>query len=543
MLNSLPLDLHAQVSKRRCIPKRENRLTKRLGFSLLQQNILSETSLKNASHITTFCSAVDTYRPQYAVLENVVSMAYRRKGFEEQNVLSQLVACLVGLGYQVNQYIMDSWSYGSGQHRCRIILAIAAPGLEPIAKPWHTHSTPSGNTIGRSLGELPNGQRFGQREQYATPFAYLSASTITSDLPDIGNGNVKTCISYPDHRVSHSPGPKERALLKCIPRYPPGCGYKEAHRRGLIPPSLQNSKKETGTAYRRIKKFGLVPTITTNLNMQDSRNGGILHWSQDRPITILDARRAQGYPDEEPVIGNLIDQYRIVGNGVDRKVSFALGRALYQSTVKNTQKHDAVGALRETIEEILVDAEVDADNVEDVVSVSSVKHKHVPQQKDVATALSTSTTRFEQQLTSKEISIHTDKYAATIQSLDGTLVATDLSRPLRLWPCTSMTFSTMSQDLVQRPKKILAEPEIVSSHSKRSPDGKEIDSRKRTKTSNAALTSAFLQDEKHLPEDDRIKIRTRYTRHSGLKIEFTPRQWNKLPEREQVGSISRGRAV
>ena len=45
------------------------------GFSALQRNFLSEQSLRNASHITTFCSYVDLYRPLYGVLENVVNMS------------------------------------------------------------------------------------------------------------------------------------------------------------------------------------------------------------------------------------------------------------------------------------------------------------------------------------------------------------------------------------------------------------------------------------------------------------------------------------
>jgi DNA (cytosine-5)-methyltransferase 1 len=510
--------------------KTDKQLTHFPGFSSLQQNIFSETSLKNASHITSFCTAVDILRPQYAVLENVVSMAYKRKGFEEQNVLSQLVACLVGLGYQVNQYIMDSWSYGSGQHRCRIILTIAAPGLEPITKPFHTHSRPSGDTVGRSLGELPNGQRFGQREQYATPFTHLSASVITSDLPDIGNGNIKTCIKNPDHRVSQQPGPKDRALLRCIPRYPPGCGYKEAHDRGLIPLSLQKSKKETGKAFKRIKEFGLVPTITTNLNMQDSRNGAIVHWSQDRPITILEARRTQGYLDEEPIIGDLIDQYRIIGNGVDRKVSFALGRALCQSVVKNIQRNEATGVFTESTEEILVDAEEDVDNM------------HVLLRKTAAVGLSTSVARLEQQLISRGALSHPDKCAATIRGLDGNLVARQPNPPLKaigLWSCASATSSTVTQDLARRPKQLPAEPRMVSSDFKRSRDDEEIGSRKRTKTSNTALTSAFFQAEEYSSETNRTKSRTRYTRHSGLNIAFVPKQWNKLPEREQTMNLWR----
>jgi len=95
----------------------------------------NEASIQNASHISTFCSFVDLYRPEYAILENVVSMASTRTGFEDQNVLSQVVASLVSMGYQVNQFIIDAWNYGSAQQRSRVFLTIAAPGLEPMVQP------------------------------------------------------------------------------------------------------------------------------------------------------------------------------------------------------------------------------------------------------------------------------------------------------------------------------------------------------------------------------------------------------------------------
>ncbi|KAF9696631.1 hypothetical protein EKO04_005282 [Ascochyta lentis] len=305
------------------------------GFSALQQDMLSQQSLTYASHVTTFCTAVDVYRPLYGILENVVNMASTRKGFEDQNVLSQLVACLVSIGYQVNQFIMDSWTYGSCQRRSRIILTIAAPGLQPILQPPHTNSRSYEDTAARSLGKLPNGERFGDREHYPTPFPHVSAAELTSDLPDIGNGNVQTCVLFPDHRLTRPTNSKGRALLECIPRQPPGCGYAEAMQLELVPPLLQLHKKETKRAYQRIKADGLIPTITTDLNMQDARNGASVHWSQHRPLSIQEVRRTQGYPDHEPIIGTLNEQLRIIGNGVDRKVSFSLGLALRDALTKS----------------------------------------------------------------------------------------------------------------------------------------------------------------------------------------------------------------
>ena len=42
-------------------------------------------------------------------------------------------------------------------------------------------------------------------------------------------------------------------------------------------------------------------------------------------MTVMEARRTQSIPDHEVVIGNPAQQWKIIGNGVDRKVSFAIG--------------------------------------------------------------------------------------------------------------------------------------------------------------------------------------------------------------------------
>jgi DNA (cytosine-5)-methyltransferase 1 len=471
------------------------------GFSTLQQNYLNDASLKNASHITTYCSTVDLYRPKYALLENVVSMAHTRTGLEDQNVLSQLIACLVSMGYQVSQYIMDSWNYGSGQQRSRVFITIAAPGLDPIIQPFHTHSRPLEETSGRSLGTLPNGERFGQREHYPTPFSFITAGTITSDLPDIGNGNVQTCISHPDHRVSNPPSRKDRALLECIPRNPPGCGYKEAYRLGLIPPSLQKPGKEHGKAFQRVKQSGLVPTITTNLSMQDSRNGANLHWSQNRSLTILDARRAQGYMDEEPIIGNLVEQYRIVGNGVDRMVAFANGLALRQALISSAQKHTMSDVAPIQEQEMLVDVDEEEDHFTDAMSDS--------------------------------------------------LGISTFGGPSDIRDTTPAAYGVFTRGVEDLSLRSLHERAMMPARSKRSRNGNSVHLNRNTIERNVEAMRINKRAKvceavnKSTPQTDVIKIEAssllkdykvpanmRYTRHSGLELTFEPKQWNRKPERE-----------
>ncbi|KAH8719464.1 S-adenosyl-L-methionine-dependent methyltransferase [Phaeosphaeriaceae sp. PMI808] len=448
------------------------------GFSSLQKYMLSIASLINASHITTFCTFVDIYRPLFGMVENVVNIGATRSGLEDQNTLSQLIACLVSMGYQVSQFLMDAWSYGSGQQRSRIIIAITAPGLHPIDHPWHSHSMPYQDTLGKSLGKLPNGQRFGEREFYPTPFKHRSAGEITSNLPKIGNGNVHNCISYPDHRVPYPPAVEVRELIKRIPQAPPGCGYKEASQANLIPPELQRPGKEVTKAFRRIKEGGLIPTITTNLSPQDAHNGACLHWLEDRSITLQEAREAQGIPDEEVIIGSLGEQYRIVGNGVDRRVSFALGLRIRQAVKRNIENGKLPMSSSILVEEMLVDVE-DVDGGNDATMSRSSTFASAEMQNTKPTSLGQPTTLLQ------------------------------AKRSLHLGSEIQLQNKRSREDAEQGPDTRC----------------NQAMSRKQRK----------LQDEKSsLYDRETIAVITPYkmrqTRHSGLEATFTPKRWDRKPE-------------
>jgi DNA (cytosine-5)-methyltransferase 1 len=113
---------------------------------------------------------------------------------KKENVFSQLLCTLVGLGYQVQQFLIDAWSTGDAQSRSRIFIAATAPNLIPMQYPYLTHCHPP-QTNTRKLGVAANGQAFGERRFDITPFQYVSAVEDTKDIPDIGNGEVEVCVS------------------------------------------------------------------------------------------------------------------------------------------------------------------------------------------------------------------------------------------------------------------------------------------------------------------------------------------------------------
>ena len=227
------------------------------------------------------------------------------------------------------------------QSRSRIFISCAAPGLVPLPEPPQTHGHPE-DVKGGSLGKTANGLTTSARYLVPTPFQYISAEKATCDLPRVTQGLLD--IAYPDHRESKSLSVLNRVLVSCIPRCPGGAGILTASARGLIPkPQIKNfdwsnplRAGKTSTAWSRVRRTKLFPTIMTEPRPDDGVNGRALHWDEHRLLTILEARRAQGFLDQDVILGSISDQWKIVGNSVARPVALALGMAMREAWLAST---------------------------------------------------------------------------------------------------------------------------------------------------------------------------------------------------------------
>lgn len=313
------------------------------GFSVANHRYSSNQSLLNISMVASVVAFVDFYRPKYVIMENVLGMANcgpKRAG-QDNNVFAQVLCALVGLGYQVRPMILDAWNFGAPQGRTRLFISAAAPGLTPLARPPPSHSHPD-TVIGRSLGKTANGLPFGSREWEPTPFEYVTIGEATKDLPE--NVDARTaCIPYPDHRVTNHLSALDRVRLICVPRFPPGMTFVKSAKLGWQPPpqmaawhwdtEIRGSDK--ALAYQRAKSNALLPTVTTSNSPNEALTGSALHWDGHRCLTVMEARRAQGYPDDEVIVGTPSMQWKIIGNSVARQVATALGVCLREAWLAN----------------------------------------------------------------------------------------------------------------------------------------------------------------------------------------------------------------
>ncbi len=239
------------------------------GFSMANMARDSESALKYCSMVASVAAFIDFYRPKYALLENVTTMARKSATDNKDNVFSLMLCCLVGMGYQVQQFHLDAWSFGSAQSRSRLFISIAAPGLQLPPHPVLSHSHLP-RTTQRSIGKGANGLGFGFRRFCTTPFEYVTAAEATSDLPHLGDNRPGVCIPYPDHRTSR---------------------METTHNRHRI---------QIG---RDGRAFGGRTGAGRSLFMWDRVSVSVMHWSLLVPVQISGSRMVQQRQLERIVYG------------------------------------------------------------------------------------------------------------------------------------------------------------------------------------------------------------------------------------------------
>ncbi|KAJ4312807.1 hypothetical protein N0V84_009745 [Fusarium piperis] len=342
------------------------------GFSCLTNDKTTITQRKNQSLVAAFGSFVDLYRPRYGLLENVPGIVQRRSN-RDQDVFSQLICAIVGLGYQTHFFFLDASACGSPQRRARVFLAFAAPGHRLPRRPDPTHAHPP-HTNSFGLGNLPTGEPMAERIMpEATPFDFVSAQAATADLPPVYDSKPDICIPFPDHRISLGATRQLRNKMALIPTRPFGMNFaqawygpdrKKAGAGVLTPAERLVFPADTGSslsrsspwsnAYGRQRPDRLIETVVTSQSPSDAKNGRTLHWQEDRVLTIMEARRAQGFRDHDVILGSPSDQYRVVGNSVAREVAVSLGAVFREAWAQSLadEGRDTAAPTRLGVEEM-----------------------------------------------------------------------------------------------------------------------------------------------------------------------------------------------
>jgi DNA (cytosine-5)-methyltransferase 1 len=318
------------------------------GFSSANAKKNSHKGLRNQSLIASVCAYIDFYRPRYGLLENVVGMAQKGAGRDE-DVLSQLICAIVGMGYQLEVFLLDTWSCGSPQSRARLFVCFAAPGLEAPKHPGLSHSHPP-KAKARDLGKLANDESFGGRIHAPAPFKFVNAKEGTADLPGIGDGAVSP-TEFPEHIIISKISQQFKDQFSIIPKNPKGMNLSKALERGIVTweqrqklfghmlrncrGELRESFTPLSRAYGRVNPNDVFPIVVVRQSHADARQGNCIHWDEDRLISLLEAKRAQSFPDEEILLGSPTECWKLLGNSVARTVALSLGLVLREAWLRS----------------------------------------------------------------------------------------------------------------------------------------------------------------------------------------------------------------
>jgi DNA (cytosine-5)-methyltransferase 1 len=212
-------------------------------------------------------------------------------GFKvHSETLEHIIRTAESLGYRCSHRLLNAADYGVPQIRQRFILI----GLIDGEFTWPSPT----NSEGSSDSPLPR---------------WKTAGSAIGDLDTEENASDE----------GHVAGGRHRHLLAEIP---PGDNYLYfTARRGHPDPQFEWRKRYWSFL---LKLSPDLPSWT--IQARRSNNMGPLHW-RNRILRIEEVKRLQTFPDEWRIAGNVVQQWRQVGNAVPPKLAEALGHQLVEA--------------------------------------------------------------------------------------------------------------------------------------------------------------------------------------------------------------------
>jgi DNA (cytosine-5)-methyltransferase 1 len=253
-----------------------------------------------------YIQLIEELQPDYAVIENVrglLSAPLKLRPYDERGksfpplskeelpggALAYVLEWLAKIGYGVRFNLYNSANYGVPQIRERVILIASRDGSKvPFLNPTHSQD--------ESFG-LPKWKTFAEAVQGLDP-----------------NDAIST--KFPEKRLKYF------RLLE------PGQYWKHL-------PTVELQMEALGKSYhlgggktgflRRVAWDKPSPTLVTHPAMPATDLG---HPTEDRPLSIQEYKRLQMFPDDWVVSGNLLQQYKQIGNAVPVGLGRAVGHAI-----------------------------------------------------------------------------------------------------------------------------------------------------------------------------------------------------------------------
>ena len=279
----------------------------------------------------TYLRIVDAMRPATLVMENVPGMLTISKG----GVVSEIQSRLSRLGYSSEVRILYAEDFGVPQRRRRLFFVATRVGSPERLFPIGSHG-PSAKPRQKKKDFVHRWETTG-----AAPAPLVTVASAISDLPILRNGSGDAEREYRQapqteyQRVlrgsqtilfNHVCHDLTASMMRRIRYIGEGENWKSIPRR-LLPAGMRRARASDHTKrYGRLSRNDLASTILTKC---DPHWGAYVHPTQQRTLSVREAARIQGFPDNFKFVGEHISKhYEQVGNAVPVPLARAIGRAV-----------------------------------------------------------------------------------------------------------------------------------------------------------------------------------------------------------------------
>ena len=241
-----------------------------------------------------YIDIVKRLRPTYVVIENVrglLSAPYYYKDLDKPvkgAALSIILDRLKKAGYTVSFELYNAANFGAPQIRERVVM-IGKLGNERVQ-----YLSPTND----------------ERQQHGLQ-PWVTLRQAINDIKD----KPQHYIEFPEKRLKYYRMLKEGQYWKDLPKEVQEEAMGSAYHLG---------GGKTGF-YRRLSFDRPSPTLVTNPTMPAT---DLCHPTEDRPLSVEEYSRIQGFPDDWEICGPIIEQYRQIGNAVPIKLGEAIARTI-----------------------------------------------------------------------------------------------------------------------------------------------------------------------------------------------------------------------
>lgn len=298
--------------------------------------------------VLTYAAAVDALRPSFLVMENVPQLLF--------HPLFEPLLARLRRDYFVSHGILNAARYGAPQTRHRLFLVAYSRefGIRPtLPAPTHGrrgqllyayHLSDSSERVALSdetaetvFGADPVIKDMVKRQATQVPTEIdedlAPLVTVGDAIGDLNGPAAPSAEPWPYAGLAAT---DYQRLLRgdldgaanCQGRKHVGKPLRLARelREGGQPEAPRGSKAENyfSQAYGRLHRDGLARTITTFF--QNAGSGRFFHYERPRTLTIREAARLQGFPDDFVFYGTLAEQMQLVGNAVPLPLGEAVAR-------------------------------------------------------------------------------------------------------------------------------------------------------------------------------------------------------------------------